>query len=262
VSAASAESHSAHMTEMATAATSPNDALPDAIRRWLDHACPEGRVPSAVRIDMIGHIRLGTWLPFQATETIDRSGFVWAARVGHWPVRITGYDRYQTIPRAGGAHPLGAGSMHWSVGHHTLVDDHSPAVSRSAAWRFAAETLAWLPGTGPTTTWHRDGSCQGMDRPDSEAVVALSTPGADTVVVRLEVAPDGGLRSIGGLRWGHPHGRAEGEHSFGVDVLDEATFDGITIPSMVVAGWGWRTDWAREGAFFRARIAGATLRFG
>ncbi len=61
-------------------------------------------------------------------------------------------------------------------------------------------------------------------------------------------------------RWGNPGGAPFGRYPFGRAVEAERTWSGVTIASVLRAGWWWGTDRQDEGEFFRARITGA--RFG
>jgi hypothetical protein len=71
------------------------------------------------------------------------------------------------------------------------------------------------------------------------------------------IGADGSLRDVVPQRWGNPDGRPFGRYPFGVSVAEEATFAGVTIPSVLRAGWWWGTDRVAEGEFFRAHSTGA-----
>jgi hypothetical protein len=55
-------------------------------------------------------------------------------------------------------------------------------------------------------------------------------------------------------------GRPYGRYPFGVSLEEERSFAGVTIPTVVRAGWWWGTPRAAEGEFFRARIVEARFR--
>jgi hypothetical protein len=206
--------------------------------RWLARACPEGSAPASAVLTMTGQIKLKQWLPFTATQWIDvKRGFVWAARVVRWPLVISGSDRYVAS----------AGAMSWRLwGIVPVMRASGPDVTRSAAWRFFAESLAWLPGPRPDVQWSAAG-------PD--AIVAEAGSGPDAPRVTLRLADDGRVLSLSGPRWGNPLGRPYGYYDFGVDVLEEMTVNGRTVPSRVRASWGWGQPWQAEGEFFRADIS-------
>ena len=76
----------------------------------------------------------------------------------------------------------------------------------------------------------------------------------------LRVHPSGSVRDVMLQRWGNPAGSPFGLYPFGVTVEQEAVFGGVTIPSVVRAGWFWGTDRQDEGEFFRATITDAAFR--
>lgn len=213
-------------------------AVPDLAARWLRHALPDGRPPDRARLTMAGHIRVGRWLPFTAHQEIDATrGFTWTARAGRVPLTISGSDRWVD----------GAGRQDWRLwGAVPVLRAAGSDVTRSAVWRWAAESLVWLPGRWDAVAW----------LPDRRAgcVTAVVTAGGERMTLTVAIAEDGRLLSLGGPRWGNPLGRPWGYHPFGVTVLAERTFDGVTVPSRISAGWGWGTDWAGRGEFFRATL--------
>jgi hypothetical protein len=76
----------------------------------------------------------------------------------------------------------------------------------------------------------------------------------------LRVAGDGRLVEVVVNRWGNPGGAPFHRCPFGVAVEQEATFGGVTIPSVFKAGWWWGTNRQQAGEFFRARITAAQFR--
>ena len=94
----------------------------------------------------------------------------------------------------------------------------------------------WEPGETPDTcsaTWRID------DR---------------TETVHLTVGPDGRLVRATIDRWGNPDGEPHGRYPFGVTVEAETTSQGVTIPSVLRAGWWAGTSREAHGEFFRATI--------
>ena len=187
---------------------------------------------------MAGRIKLRIWLPFVATQSIDtRRGFVWAARVGRWPLTISGSDRYLD----------GAGAMDWNLwGRRRLVAASGSDVTRSAAWRFAAEALTWLPGKSPDVTWRAG--------PSRDVATAVRQVGSESACIDLRTAPDGRLVSVTGPRWGNPLGRPFGYYPFGVDLHAETTSGGVTVPSAFTARWFPDGPDQAAGEFLRATI--------
>jgi hypothetical protein len=82
--------------------------------------------------------------------------------------------------------------------------------------------------------------------------------------VRLErslTTDDAGrLRELRMARWGNPDGRPFGYYPFGDVVLENRTFAGYTIPSVLHVGWHFGTERWDEGESFRVRIENAVFR--
>ena len=217
--------------------------LPDAARRYVAHAIAPGTpLWQSVEVCMVGRIRLGDWWPFTARQVIAPGGYVWAAdaRVHHVPV--LGYDRY--------SHE--AGEMRWAaLGLVPVVRATGPDVTRSAAGRLASE-IALLPTAFGGASWEEAG-------PD----LALATWGQGLEEQRVELRTEstGRLVEVFLQRWGNPDGGPFARCPFGVTLDEERTFGGITLPTLVRAGWWRRTDRQDEGEFFRARITSAVFRW-
>lgn len=218
--------------------------LPDAARRWVTHAIPAGTpLSQSVELTMHGRIRIGKWRSFTATQIIKPGdGYIWAATTHIAGLPITGYDRYSE----------GSGQMRWRlIGAIPIVSADGPDVTRSAAGRLASEIVI-APTAFRAATWTPGG--------DANTAVATSYIGHHTQQVILRVHPDGGVRDVMLQRWGNPAGSPFGLYRFGVSVEREAVFDGVTIPSVIRAGWFWGTDRQDEGEFFRATITAAAVR--
>jgi hypothetical protein len=218
--------------------------LPEPARRWLGHAIAPGTpLWHTVELSMEGQIRLGSWRPFTARQVLSPpSGFIWAARTRVAGLPVTGYDRYS------GA----TGEMRWRMlGLLPVMSSSGPDVSRSAAGRLAGEAVL-IP-----TVFRHAGWEQGSE--PGSAVMAWRLAGGEERT-RLRIGDDGRLLGAVLQRWGNPDGAPFGRHPFGVSVEEETTVAGVTIPSVLRAGWWWDTDRAAEGEFFRARITGARFR--
>jgi hypothetical protein len=217
--------------------------LPEPARRWLTHALAPGTPlwPSVV-LTMRGEIRLGAWRPFTATQVLrPPHGFIWAATARVAGLPVVGYDRYSS----------GSGEMHWRLGGlFPVMTARGPDVTRSAAGRLAGET-ALAPTTFRAASW----------APGSDADRTVATWRIDQQVESAEfhVGDDGRLLGLVMQRWGDPVGGTFGRYPFGVAVEAEETFAGVTIGSVLRAGWWWGTDRQQEGEFFRAEITGATF---
>jgi hypothetical protein len=209
--------------------------LPGPAAAYLCHAIEPGtKLPRSVRLKMHGHIRLGTWLPFTAEQTIDAEyGFWWQARVAGG--LFTAFDYYDG-DRATTRASLG--------GHLPVMHATGPDVIRSAFGRLIAERATWMPGTllpDTGTRWTVDGVGRAVaTSPDDEAFASVA----------LGVGPSGQLLDVTLNRWGRDHGRY-GWMPFGMVAEDEDTFGGFTVVSRGRAGWWYDTPRWPRGEFFR-----------
>lgn len=212
---------------------------PEPVRRYFAHALGPAphRAANAAVLEMRGQLKLGRWLPFRARQLLaPRYGTVWRARVG-WVV--WGSDRF-----------VGAsGAMDWRVlGVVPVARAAGDDVSRSSAERAAAESI-WVPSAVPPSaaTW------RAID--DAHLEVRFSVGGHDVSITHV-IDDRGALRASSLLRWGDPDETGTWRPvPFGVEVTDERTFDGVTIPSSGRVGWHFGTDrWPDDGEFFRFTI--------
>jgi hypothetical protein len=219
--------------------------LPPPARRWLTRSISPG-TPLYQRVVMTigGEIRLGSWRPFTATWALaPLEGYVWAARTRLLGLPVSGYDRYTR----------GSGEMHWRVlGRIPVMSAADADVTRSAADRCASE-LCFVPpvALAPEVTW------QAVD----ERGVTARVPVRDgSRAITVTVSRTGTLESVTLRRWGNPDKAGFREHVFGAVAHGAVTFDGISIPSPVTAGWWYGTDRWSRGQFIRFRVLDATLR--
>ena len=218
--------------------------LPEPARRWLLHAIAPGTpLWGSVVLAMRGEIRLGAWRPFTARQVLaPPHGFVWAAYSRFSGLPVTGFDRYSS----------GSGQMDWRIGGLVPVVTASGSdVTRSAAGRLAGET-ALAPTTFRAATW--------TPGTDHDRTVVTWRIGDQEESAEFRVGADGRLLGVVVQRWGNPDGVPFGRHPFGVAVEAEETFAGVTLGSVLRAGWWWGTDRQPDGEFFRARITGAEFR--
>ena len=220
--------------------------LPDAARRYLDHAIAPGiRLASAVRLGMHGEIKLKRWFPFTAEQVIrwDR-GMIWRATVRMHGVPIWGFDRLLN----------GAGEMQWKIlGLIPLMTAAGPDITRSAAGRLATE-IVWLPSRlcREDVTWAA---------PDASHAQASFAVAGERAAVEIAIGGVGRLESVKLKRWGNPGGAEYHYVDFGGVVERDGTFDGYTIPTQLRVGWYFGTErFESEGEFFRARIDHAECR--
>jgi hypothetical protein len=215
--------------------------LPEPARRWLTHAIAPGTpLWGSVVLTMRGEIRLGSWRPFTARQVLaPPRGFIWAATARFLGLPVTGFDRYSS----------GSGQMDWRLGGLVpVMTATGPDVTRSAAGRLAGET-ALAPTTFRAATW-----TPGAD--DDRTVVTWRIDDQEESA-EFQVDADGRLLGVVMQRWGNPDGAPFGRHPFGVAIEAEETFAGVTIGSVLRAGWWWGTDRQAEGEFFRADVTGA-----
>ncbi|SUE14064.1 Uncharacterised protein [Rhodococcus gordoniae] len=222
-----------------TAPFSPalTESLPPTVRRWIDHAVADGTpMAAAVRLEMSGQIRLGSWRPFTAVQLLaPATGFIWAATTRIGPVPVSGYDRFTA----------GVGEMRWRIGGFIpMMSATGRDVSDSAAGRLAGESI-FVPTAFPLARWSGD---------ELLASAAWTVAGRQETV-RLDIAEDGALRGLRMLRWGDPEGQGFGRYPFIVTVEAERRFGGMTIASRI--GARWDTGTGSDGEFFRAEITGA-----
>jgi hypothetical protein len=220
------------------------DPLPEAARRWLRHAIAPGTpLWGSVVLTMRGEIRLGGWRPFTARQVLSPPrGFIWAATARVLGLPVTGFDRYSS----------GSGQMDWRlVGLVPVMTASGPDVTCSAAGRLAGE-MALLPTSFRAATWSRGA--------DEDHTVVTWRIDEQEESAAFRIGTDGRLLEVVLQRWGNPNGAPFGRYPFGVAVDAEQTWSGVTIGSVLRAGWWWGTDRQAEGEFFRARIAAAAFR--
>jgi hypothetical protein len=221
--------------------------LPEAARRYLLHAlAPGAKLSRAVRLHMHGTIRLGdAWHRFEAEQVLrwDR-GFVWRASVRKGAMPIVGSDRWLD----------GEGAMRWKLlGVVPVLKASGPDVTRSAAGRLHIEST-WAPAVflDPGVRW------AGQDTSHARATVVAHGEASD---LELTIDEAGAVVSSKMPRWGNPEGGAFHYADFGAFVDDERTFDGVTVPTVLRAGWFFGDErFERDGEFIRLTVDHAEFR--
>jgi hypothetical protein len=190
---------------------------------------------------MHGHIRIGAWRPFAATQVLAPGvGFIWSANTKVAGVPVLGYDKYVD----------GVGEMRWRLGGLVpVMSARNPDISTSAAGRLAAESV-FVPTAFAAAKWSDD----------DDGVHSTWQIDGHQESVDLQIDDNGRLCGLVMRRWGNPNGAPFARYPFGVTVDAEREFGGITIPTKVRAGWWWRTDRQPAGEFFRATITDAVFR--
>lgn len=222
--------------------------LPPTGRRYLRHAiAPGAAVAREVRLrtHFTMYLRETASTPneLRGRQELSFEAFRWQARTRYrgLPVRVT--DDYGT----------GRGSVRVDLlSFLPLIRASGPDVSRSARGRLAAEAV-WLPSAllpGSGAVWEQLG--------DDVARVERVIDG-DPIALTLEIDGSGRLRRLGMERFGDVGVDSWQPIPYGVEVVEEGTFDGYTIPTRLVGGW-WlgspRYDPSRAGVF---RISGASF---
>jgi len=138
------------------------------------------------------------------------------------------------------------------LGPIPVVSGSGADVTRSAAGRLARETTCWLPTAFSAASW--------APGPESDTAVATRLIGREDEAVQLRVAPDGRLVEELMRRWGNSDGQPFDRYPFGIAFDAERTFGGVTLPSVIRAGWWWGTPGQDDGEFFRAEITQALFR--
>jgi hypothetical protein len=221
--------------------------LPAPAQRYFLHAIAPG-TPLARHavLRMHGAIRLkddAEPTPMHAEQVLAPPvGFIWKARVGSGVMRIRGSDAYV------GGH----GRMRWRLwGLIPVVDQADADTDRSAAGRLGGEAAlvpsTLLPANG--AVW------DAVD--DSAARVTLDVHG-EAVTFIIAVDETGRMTRVVIRRWnGDPANGDIGYMPFVVEFEGEATFDGYTIPTQLVAGWEREGRWR---PFFFAELDAASFR--
>lgn len=221
--------------------------LPEPGRRWLTHALTPGApLRRRVRLEQTGQLRLrGRWWPLRAVQALDPlAGFVWPVEVRMLGLPVRGFDRL--VP--GDAGPEGE-MTHRLLGRLRVMHVEGPDYVRSASARPASEIM-WVPAAAldERVRW------RGVD--DASFTVTVPVGGHDHDVT-ITVDDAGAVRAVSVRRWADLDDGSWGWRPFGGRVDAEASFDGVTIPSETVAGYG--DDPAGDGAFIRQRIESATF---
>ncbi|WP_239112358.1 DUF6920 family protein [Halomicronema sp. CCY15110] len=227
---------------------SPDDFahLPEAARRYLDHAMAPGtKLAAAVRLKMHGEIKLKNWIPFQAEQVVCwQRGFIWSATAWMNRLPIVGSDRIID----------GVGAMQWKLlGLFPVMTGTGADITRSAAGRFHTE-LMLLPSA----------LCLGdviWSSTEASHLHASFMAQGEQAELDLTIDQTGQLKAAKLPRWGNPDGAAHHYVDFGAIVEAEGTFCGYTIPTRLRVGWYFGSErFESEGEFFRATIDQAIYR--
>ena len=170
----------------------------------------------------------GPWIPLRARQILaPPRGLVWEATVQQGLLRLSGADWY--------ARGTGRTAFRlWEL--LPVVRSEGADIARSARGRLAGEAI-WNPAS---LLPQRGARWEAVDT--DTARVTLPIDGEAIPVTLSLAAGTGRLRSVVLPRWGDK--TESGEYAsipFGVEVLEEATFAGYTIPSHLRGGWWYGT---------------------
>lgn len=217
--------------------------LPAAAARWLGRSVPTGtRVPSAISIEQRGSMEANDrWLKFTARGTyqVRPLAFEWRARLrvlpALWVIARDGHD---------GAEGWGGA---WLMGLKRINERRGPEVLPMQLIRNVAE-LVYLPDmaqAAETLRWS-EGDGGGAD-----SFVIGRDVGTSEVIVRFEVDPAGDV-----VRASSPARPIDGPEGFEevpwrCDYGGHREFDGIRIPTTVVATYEFEDD---PWEYFRGEV--------
>lgn len=204
--------------------------LPAPARRYLRHAIAPGTpLARIVRLEMDGSMRPrpgGPRVALTADEVLaPHVGFTWTARARMFGLPISVRDHYfENEGRVGVA----------VFGVIPVARESGADVTRSSRGRLVAEAV-WCPTAlvGPDVRW------EGVDA--DRARFTLPVDG-DSIPVTIRVGNDGALRDVMLERWGTVDVPTARPIPYGFEVLNHASFGGITIPVRLRGGWWYGTD--------------------
>jgi hypothetical protein len=213
--------------------------LDEPVQRFFAHAIREGAaLGGRVRMTMTGRIRVGVWLPFTATQTVDGRAFAWRARVGWGPITpLRVLDRYED----------GVGSTEGRLLRCvTLFHADDADTARSAAARAAIESVVFaptsvLPQYG--VAWHAI---------DEDTIVARFDLPPERPEVHAQIGARGALVTVCAARWGDAGEKSFRYIPFGGEIHTERRFGDLVTPATLSVGWQFGTP--RYAPFFKAQI--------
>lgn len=217
------------------------DGLEEPVRRYFAHAVAGGAplAPSA-RLRLGGSIKVGVWLRFDSAWEGDARSFTWRARCGPGPLRsLQVHDQFTD---GVGIMDIRLRAPLRRLSALKLLHVENEDATRSGAGRAALEGLwvpaALLPDRG--VEWRAE---------SDDLIIATWEVPPERPELHISITRDGAVTSYRAQRW---RGGMSGYVPFGADVHAERTFEGVTIPSRITAGWGHGTpSWA---PFFRGEI--------
>lgn len=210
--------------------------LPEPARRYLRHAIPPGTpLARIVRLEMDGSMLPrpgGPRVALTADEVLaPHVGFTWTARARMFGLPVRVHDHYFE----------NEGSVRVTVfGVIPLARETGADVTRSSRGRLVAESV-WCPTAliGSDVPW---------EALDADRARFTLTVDGDSIPVTVRIGHDGALREVTLERWGTVDVPSARPIPYGFEVLDAATFEGVTIPVRLRGGWWYGTDRFDPGA--------------
>ena len=225
--------------------------LPPPVQRYFLHSIKtDTPLASSVQLSMNGTIKIAPDsdpIPMIAKEILSTpKGFIWKAKVGRKFFKIIGSDYYTRK----------IGEMRWFYqGIIPIINSKGPDISQSAAGRLAIETL-WLPSA---LLPQKNVKWEGVDENSAKITLKIDDQNYN---LTFHFASDGKLQKVLMLRWGNK--TEDGNYTyipFGVEIKEESTFGGYTIPSHIRAGWRINDEkHPYADVFFNAIIENAEFR--
>lgn len=198
------------------------EGLPEPVRKYFQrNLAPGVALPPAWRIRMKGSIRVGMKLPFEAEQELGVAGFRWKARVPSRRFRLLEVTDYFRD---------GKGGMVGRMFGRQVFADQGPDAARSAATRAVMEsTMApatLLPGTGAEWTF---------SSPTELRFQRSAIEAAEEVTLRTDET--GRVQEVEAMRWRKDKGKPGGLLPFRCRFEGELDFNGMKVPSRMIAGW-------------------------
>jgi hypothetical protein len=220
--------------------------LPEPVQRYFLHTlAPGAPIGAGVRLTMRGELREGpraAFRPFKAEQVIvPQRGYLWKAWIGGGVPAAS--VEWLDGDRAGArTFPLGV----WPSAEVEGFDRE-----RAAAGRLAIEAIlapgALLPGRG--VRWEVEGP---------SAVRATLRVAGEPQAVTLALDAAGRVRTATLLRWSDR--TEDGRYTwipFGIDVDEERSFGGVTLPCVLRAAFWYGTE--KRCELYRAEITAAEV---
>ena len=204
--------------------------LPEPARRYLRHAIAPGTpLARIVRLEMDGSMLPrpgGPRAGLTADEVLaPHVGFTWTARVRMFGLPVRVHDHYFRNEGRVSVDILGV---------IPVARESGADVTRSSRGRLVAEAV-WCPTAlvGPDVRW---------EDVDADRARFTLTVDGDRIPVTIHVDPGGVLGEVTLERWGTVGVPSARPIPYGFEVLDSATFGGVTIPARLRGGWWYGTD--------------------